>query len=194
MTLPYPILPLEKEKWKGHPLPIGYTTNTYYDVTVDRTDSGFSVNMVLTDCSDHPITHTPEEYDFPDKLYEDYRPDSRAYGMVDNDGNLIAAIEIEPEGWSNRLRVHELWIDDRYHKRGIGRALMNLAKDEARKNGHRMVMLETQSCNTNAIGFYLHEGFTLIGFDACCYANNDLERKEVRIELGWDPMSSEKED
>ena len=37
-------------------------------------------------------------------------------------------------------------------------------------------MLETQSCNTNAIGFYLHEGFTLIGFDACCYANNDLER------------------
>ena len=77
---------------------------------------------------------------------------------------------------------------------GIGHALMNLAKDEARKNGHRMVMLETQSCNTNAIGFYLHEGFTLIGFDACCYANNDLERKEVRIELGWNPMSSEKED
>ena len=192
--LPYPIFPLEKTKWKGHPLPIGYTTNTYYDVTVERTDSGFSVSMVLTDCSDHPITHTPEEYDFPDKLYEDYRPDSRAYGMVDDDGNLIAAIEIEPESWSNRLRVHELWIDDRYQKRGIGRALMALAKEEARKYGHRMVMLETQSCNTNAIGFYLHEGFTLIGFDACCYANNDLERKEVRIELGWNPMSSEKED
>ena len=106
--LPYPILPLEKTKWKGHPLPIGYTTYSYYDVTVERTDSGFSINMTLTDCSDHPITHTPEDYDFPDKLYEDYRPDSRAYGMVDNDGNLIAAIEIEPEGWSNRLRVHEL--------------------------------------------------------------------------------------
>ena len=185
--LPYPIIPLEKAKWKGHPLPIGYTTNTYYDVTVDRTDSGFSVSMVLTDCSDHPITHTPDEYDFPDKLYEDYRPDSRAYGMIDDDGNLIAAIEIEPESWSNRLRVHELWIDDRYQKRGIGHALMALAKEEARKYGHRMVMLETQSCNTNAIGFYLHEGFTLIGFDACCYANNDLERKEVRIELGWKP-------
>lgn len=187
MTLPYPILPLEKSQWKGHPLPIGYTTNTYYDVTVDRTETGFQVSMILTDCSDHPITHTPEEYDFPDKLYEDYRPDSRAYGMVDDAGNLIAAIEIEPEGWSNRLRVHELWIDDRYQKQGIGRALMNLAKDEARRNGHRMLMLETQSCNTNAIGFYLHEGFGLIGFDACCYANNDLERKEVRIELGWDP-------
>ena len=32
-------------------------------------------------------------------------------------------------------------------------------------------------------------GFGLIGFDACCYANNDLERKEVRIELGWDPTA-----
>jgi len=46
-------------------------------------------------------------------------------------------------------------------------------------------MLETQSCNTNAIGFYLHEGFTLIGFDLCCYSNRDPERKEVRIELGY---------
>jgi len=185
--LPYHIIPLEKAKWKGHPLPIAYTTNTYYDVTVDRTDDGFIMRMVLTDCSDAPITHTAEEYDFPDKLYEDYRPNSRAWGMVDESGTLIAAIETEVEEWSNRLRVHELWVDDAYHRRGIGRALMNLAKDEARRDGRRMLMLETQSCNTNAIGFYLHEGFTLIGFDACCYANNDLERKEVRIELGWEP-------
>ncbi|MBQ7983862.1 MAG: GNAT family N-acetyltransferase, partial [Clostridia bacterium] len=99
--LPHPLLPLEKEKWKGHPIPIGYTTNTYYDVTIDRTDDGFTMRMVLTDCSDTPITHTAEEYDFPDKLYEDYRPNSRAWGMVDNNGTLIAAIETEVEEWSN---------------------------------------------------------------------------------------------
>ena len=184
--LPSPILPLEKAKWKGTPLPIAYTTNTYYNITVDRTETGFQMNMVLTDTSSSPITHTAEEYDFPDKLYEDYRPDSRAFGMMDDDGNLIAAIEFEPEEWSNRLRVHELWISDRYHRLGIGRALMDLAKEEARRAGNRMLILETQSCNTNAIGFYLHEGFTLIGFDTCCYANNDLARREVRIELGWE--------
>ena len=26
---------------------------------------------------------------------------------------------------------------------------------------------------------------TLTGFDACCYRNDDLDRKEVRLELGW---------
>ena len=80
------------------------------------------------------------------------------------------------------------WVKTRneYEGMGIGRALMDLAKEEARRAGNRMLILETQSCNTNAIGFYLHEGFTLIGFDTCCYANNDLARREVRIELGWE--------
>lgn len=27
----------------------------------------------------------------------------------------------------------------------------------------------------------------MIGFDSCCYKNNDLDRKEVRLELGWFP-------
>lgn len=188
--LPYPIIYLEKSVWKGHPLPIGYTTDSYYHVTVDRTETGFLMRMELTGCADAPITHTPEEYDFPDKLYEDYRPDSPAWGITDENGHLIAAIETEVEAWNNRLRVHELWVDDRYHRMGIGHALMRLAKEEALRGKQRMVILETQSCNVNAIGFYLHEGFTLIGFDSCCYSNNDLDRKEVRIELGWNPERS----
>ncbi len=175
---------LDKSVWKGHILPMDYRTTSYYDVTIDRTASGFHVAMTLTDCSAQPITHTAEEYDYPDRLYEDYRPGANAYGILDDDGMLIGAIETEAEAWSNRLRVHELWVDARYRKQGLGRALLNHAKDEARRDHRRMLMLETQSCNTNAIGFYLHEGLSLIGFDACCYANNDLERKEVRIELG----------
>ncbi len=49
----------------------------------------------------------------------------------------------------------------------------------------RAIILETQSCNTNAIEFYLHEGFELIGFDTCCYTNNDIGRREVRLDLGY---------
>lgn len=36
----------------------------------------------------------------------------------------------------------------------------------------------------NAIGFYLHQGFELIGFDKCCYTNKDIERREVRLNMG----------
>ena len=68
---------------------------------------------------------------------------------------------------------------------------MELAKNQARSEGWRAVILETQSCNVDAIGFYLHEGFTLIGLDTCCYSNRDIERREVRLELGWFPSPSD---
>jgi hypothetical protein len=97
---------------------------------------------------------------------------------------LIAAIETAVEEWSNRLRVTELWVDDTNRRKGIATALMDIAVQRAREEKRRVIMLETQSRNEGAVSFYLNYGFTLIGFDACAYQNNDLDRKEVRMELG----------
>ena len=58
-------------------------------------------------------------------------------------------------------------------------------KEVAVAQKRRTIILETQSFNTNAIGFYLHQGFEIIGFDTCCYTNNDIGRKEARINLGF---------
>ena len=55
---------------------------------------------------------------------------------------------------------------------------------EANKSGARMVVLETQTCNENAIAFYKKMGFSIIGFDLYAYTNNDMEKHEVRIEMG----------
>lgn len=79
----------------------------------------------------------------------------------------------------------ELWVADALRNQGIGKRLMDKAKEIAINQKRRAIILETQSCNTNAIGFYLHEGFELIGFDTCCYTNNDIKRREVRINLGY---------
>ncbi len=185
MKADYEIVPLPKEQWKGYVVPIGYTTDEYYDISITQTPKGFTVNMEKKKF-EHPVTHTPEEYDFPDKLYEDWWEKACAWGIL-ADGELIAAIETAPEEYSNRLRVTELWVGKDYQKQGIGHALMAVAKEQAKRERKRAVILETQSCNVNAIGFYLHEGFTLIGMDSCCYKNNDLERREVRVELGWFP-------
>ena len=146
---------------------------------------GFSVSIGKKRFS-APVTHSPEEYDFPDKLYEEFRPEACAWGVLEK-GEPVAVIETEPEEWSNRLRVTELWVSPARQKQGLGRALMDVAKEQARLERRRALMLETQSCNVNAVDFYLHEGFTLIGLDTCCYQNNDLERKEVRLEMGWFP-------
>jgi len=178
----YDIIPLPREKWQGQILPIGYTTKRFYDVRITRDGNDFSVT--LCECvADPPITHTPEEYDYPDSLYQEHWKDASAWGIV-ADGKLLAAIETCPEEWSNRLRITELWVDASIRHQGVGHALIALAKEQAKREQRRALILETQSCNHNAIGFYLHEGFSLIGFDACCYANNDIARHEVRIELG----------
>lgn len=181
----YNIVHLTKEEWKGTIIPIKYETDEYYDVLVNKTAKGFAIDIEKKKLS-QPITHFPEEYDFPDKLYADYRENAYAWGVLVND-QLVACIETDQELWSNRLRITELWVADEYQKQGIGHALIEMAKEQARRERRRAVILETQSCNVNAIDFYQHEGFTLIGMDTCCYKNDDLQRKEVRLEFGWFP-------
>ena len=61
---------------------------------------------------------------------------------------------------------------------------MKVILDEAEKSGARMVVLETQTCNENAIAFYKNSGFDIIGFDLYAYSNTDPQRHEVRIEMG----------
>ena len=183
----YEIIPLLKEEWKGVPILMRYTTEEYYDLETTTGSNGFQVQMVKKKF-DIPVTHTPEEYDFPDGLYQDHWEKAEAFGIVtEREGKkeLLACIEICPEEWSNRLMVTELWVADELHRQGIGTRLMNVAKEQAKKQGRRAIILETQSCNVRAIAFYLSQGFELIGFDSCCYTNIDVERQEVRFNFGY---------
>lgn len=186
----YEIIHLPKEQWKDHVVPIGYTTKEYFHVEVERKEAGFTINIEKKEL-DQPVAHTPEASNFSDKLYAQWWQDACCWGVLVN-GRLVAAIETDPEKWSNRLRVTELWVDENYQKQGIGHALMEVAKEQAELERRRAVILETQSCNVNAIEFYLHEGFTLIGMDTCCYGNHDIDKKEVRIEMGWFPKERKK--
>ena len=85
---------------------------------------------------------------------------------------------------SNRLRVTSIWVAEKYRRKGFGKNLLTLAKSKALELGCRALMLETQSCNDKAIAFYLSQGLTLFGFDRSCYSNSDIEKHEVRLELG----------
>lgn len=173
------IIPLEREKWQNYRLEFHYISNNYYNVEINRSDGEFQVSFVKKPF-DIPYEKMPDDFD---KLFQPWWSDVKAWGIVD-DGRLIAAIETATEEWSNRLIVTELWIDDDYRRRGIGTALMDIALKRAKNDKRRVLMLETQSCNEGAIAFYLSYGFSLIGFDACAYQNNDLIRKEVRMEMG----------
>ena len=179
------IIALPKEKWKGAVIPLVTRSDSYYDLEIQPLDSSGCTISLTRKQAEEEIVHTPEEYDFPDSLYQEHWENAEAFGIVSENGDLLACIEVCPEEWSNRLMVTELWVSDGLRRQGIGKRLMDKAKEIAADQNRRAIILETQSCNTNAIGFYLHEGFELIGFDTCCYTNNDIGRREVRINLGY---------
>lgn len=190
----YKIIPLPKKQWEGTIIPMRYTTQEYYDVSIEKTEDGYAFGMHRQKF-DTPVTHYPEEYDFPDKLYQPYWEKAYAWGIVRNTGEkeeMLACIETCPEEWSNRLMVTELWVHEDLRRQGVAHALMAVAKEQAVLEHRRAVILETQSCNVGAISFYQNEGFVPIGFDSCCYSNHDLERKEVRINMGFFPRKKQK--
>lgn len=181
----YEIVELPREKWKGTAIPMVTKSDSFYDLVMEPMDrSGCRISLIRKEMEE-PIVHTPDEYDFPDSLYQEHWEKAEAYGVVSGQGELLACIEVCPEEWSNRLMVTELWVSEELRGKGVGKGLMDQAKAVAARQNRRAIILETQSCNTSAIGFYLHEGFELIGFDTCCYTNNDIKRREVRINLGY---------
>ena len=183
----YEIVELPKNKWKHTPIYIKYTTNEYYDLEINESKELFDIKMEKKRFLSL-VTHSPEEYDYPDRLYQDFWEEAKAYGIViDNNGKeeLLACVEVWPEEWSNRLRITILWVDDYIQSQGVGTMLMNYVKEIARLQNRRAIILETQSCNVKAIDFYRKQGFELIGFDKCCYTNNDIERCEFRLEFGY---------
>jgi len=173
------IIELDRAKWQGHRLEFRYIAYNYYDVDIKNENDNIIVSLIKKPF-DVPFEKTPDDTDI---LFQPWWDDVRAWGIIKND-KLIAVIETAIEEWSNRLIVTELWIDDAHRRQGIATALMDIAMNRAKEEKRRVLMLETQSCNEGAITFYLQYGFSLIGFDACAYDNNDMERKEVRMNMG----------
>lgn len=179
----FDIIHLPKEHWEGYQLPMDYTSNDYMDVAINPVEGGFDVSFRMA-TSEETIVKKKAPIAMENCLYAPFVPDACAWGVV-KDGRLVAAIETGSETRSNRLRIWEIWIDEKYRNMGIGHALLEVAKEQARLESRRAVVLGFRSSNMNALGFYLHEGFTLCGFDSCRYRNDDLKKKNVRIEMAY---------
>ncbi len=122
---------LPKEKWKGVPIPIVTRSDSYYDLEMSLLDKNGCTVALVRKPAEKEIIHTPEEYDFPDSLYQDHWEKAEAYGVIGLDGALLACIEVCPEEWSNRLIITELWVSESLRRKGIGKRLMDKAKETA---------------------------------------------------------------
>lgn len=83
---------LSKDKYRGYRLPMNYTTEEYFDVSLAMKDNYFKIEMEKKRFK-QPVIHREEEYDFPDRLYAEHYPKAEAYGILENE-KLLAAIEV----------------------------------------------------------------------------------------------------
>ena len=154
-----------------------YTSHGYYDLLICRETRSWKIELTLK-LFDQPVEKKSES-----KLFADFIAVPRAFAAVLG-GEQIGWIELGLEAWNNRMRVWEFLVKEEFRRKGIGKLLMDYAVKIAKEKGARMLVLETQTCNVNAINFYIKYGFELLGFDAATYSNEDIARKEVRLELG----------
>ncbi len=168
------IIKLDPEKYAGRKFTVHYKTNGYYDIRPDT--SGFRIEY-------RPFGKTVEK-SFDDVYFNEWLEAPEGYGAFEN-GRMIGYVEGTPETWNNRYRISNIFIaDETNRRRGLGTRLMDTILPGALKSGARMIVIETQSCNVNAIAFYRKNGFEIIGFDLYSYSNTDPDRHEVRIEMG----------
>lgn len=168
------IIPLDKAAYAGKKFTARYRTRGYYDLRA--CEDGFRMTYKAFDA--------PVEKSFDDEFFGEWLEDPVAFGAFE-DGRLIGFVEGAPESWNNRFRISNICVfEDDARGRGLGTLLMNTITETAKAHGARMIVLETQTCNENAIAFYKRNGFELIGFDLYSYSNDDPERCEVRIEMG----------
>ena len=169
------IRPLDREIYAGKTFTACYRTNGYYEIRPSET--GFQMDYV-------PFAE-PTERSFDDVFFGEWLEDPIAFGAFEGE-KLIGYVEGSIEGWNNRFRLSNICVlDFSERSRGVGTALMKRIERAAEDAGARMLILETQSCNENAIAFYKKNGFTKSSASTCTPTpTTDPERHEVQDRNG----------
>ncbi|MGM0752821.1 MAG: GNAT family N-acetyltransferase [Bacillota bacterium] len=155
-----------------------YTSEKYYDIHIERKDNSWNFSLA------EERFDVPFEKKFEEEIFEPYKEGSEVY-LAEFYEEEAAVMVIQHMEWNNTLLIHDLYVDARFKKNGIGKSLIEVAKKRATELGVRAINLETQTSNYPAIQFYLKNGFDLIGLNSISYSNEDIEKKEVRIEMGY---------
>jgi len=69
----------------------------------------------------------------------------------------VLNVTVANEGWSNRLGIHELLVLEDYRGKGVGKMLIEKAKQVTQGLNCRAIVLETQT-NNSAVEFYKKRG------------------------------------
>ena len=171
------IVELDKKEYDYFELNYHYETNEYYKVTSKSDKNEMSVKFERCAFPEKVV------YDNTDTLFQEYWNNPRAFGVQDENGEMVAFLEFDTEEWNNRLIMTQLLVKEECRGKGVGKMLVDFVKDFAAREDYRIITLETQNTNVPAIDFYLKMGFRFCGSNIFFYSNDDIGENEVMLEM-----------
>lgn len=99
---------------------------------------------------------------------------------------VLGILTWEAVNWNDTLTLVDIRVRAEGRGRGIGTALVDALKSEARRQTVRGVGLETQINNEPAVRFYQAQGFVIAGFNDHLYSNRDLQTQDVALFMFWE--------
>lgn len=170
------IVELNRNQYENHELDMSYQTKGYYGVRVKgKHDTTFRIKKKRFM---RKRKKTSKSY-----LFADHIEKPEVFAIFERK-KLAAVIEGSVESWNGRYRIWNIVVNKKFRRLGYGQALIKHMKKRAKKHSCRALVLEVQSCNVPAISFYFKQGFRFIGVDIMSYTNQDVKKKEVRLEMG----------
>ena len=170
---------ISKDLLKKRNIPYDYTARGGYDVSLKTTKKGWCVKII-----ENPDFHMVKTNKTTYRVIEHYKGESEVY-LAYIDKQEAGLLQIEHQTHNNSLRIWDIYVHKEHRKRGVGTALMNRTRERATELEARRIILETQSCNMPAVTFYRKYGFQLAGVDVTNYSNDDIKKREVRLEMAY---------
>jgi ribosomal protein S18 acetylase RimI-like enzyme len=84
--------------------------------------------------------------------------------VAEDASGIIGHIIFSYDEWNNSIHLDLLFVRLSKQNQGIGSKLLNAVFDRAKKQGVRIVFLETSKAENNNIGFYEKNGFSVAGY------------------------------
>ena len=108
-----------------------------------------------------------------EQLVEDWQR-GEGFFVAEVDGEVRGYVDVIAQPWLGSGKVVNLAVDRGYRRRKIGAALVGQARQWAREQGLKTVLLEATTKNFPALSLYQKLGFRFCGFNDHYYPNQDI--------------------
>ena len=114
---------------------------------------------------------------FPDENYDYEAMRENHVFLGAYDGDTCVGLAILRDEWLKYMYLYDLKVSGACRGQGVGRALIEKAKEAARARGYIGLYTQGQDNNLGACRFYLKEGFQIGGLDTNVYKGTSQEGK-----------------